>query len=105
MRAGGAVAAILMITTMLIGCGGGTGDDREAVAETVFAYIDDVLEGYGDAACEWLTRPQARAVLKGARFKLPELKATSCADALSKVGRRLAPEVRESLRYAVVTNV
>ncbi len=99
-------AIVLVTALLLMGCGSSRNEDEEeAVAKTVFSYIHAVVGGDGQAACESLTRPQARTALKGARVKFPELKARSCADALSKVGERLAPDVATALLAAPLMNI
>lgn len=109
MRSGqaAAVAAILGLGLLLSGCGGGVTaeNEEEEVARTVFVYIHAVVGGNGRLACRTLTREQARAVVAGARARLPEIDARSCADAMSKVGRRLAPPVASALLAAPLINI
>ena len=86
------VGAVFLATMLLLGCGS-SANEEEAVAGTIFAYIEAVVRGEGRLACDWLTRPQQRAVLQGATTKFPGLHARSCADAFSKFAKRLGPDV------------
>lgn len=102
----GARAVILLlplIALALAGCGRSTvttttyvdrGNVREDIAIAIIDYVYAFAAADGKRACNSLTPDQQRAVLRGAHVKLPFLHAQSCADALTKVGRRLARPVR-----------
>ncbi len=98
-----AVALLTVGLPTLAGCGGD--GDEAAVANTVETYLSALAKGDGQEACDQLTGSQARKVLEGFVVQLPELQATSCADALSKLSGSLGGEEKGGLEDAEATNV
>jgi len=97
-----AVSAILVALT-LSACGGGS-DDSGEVSDTVTSYLSALADGDGQKACDQLSSSEAAQIFQEATTVLPELRATGCADALSKLSESLGGE-RKALESVEVTNV
>jgi hypothetical protein len=97
--AGAACAACLFAT----GCGGQSDADR--IQQTVKTYLSALADGDGAKACDQLTGDQTRAVVDHAITSLPELQASGCADALTKLSGSLGADEKQTLRDAKVTQV
>jgi hypothetical protein len=101
----GALALLLGAALSLSACGGGGGgDDSSEVSDTITTYLSAIASGDGDEACEQLTSSEAAKVFQEATSALPELRATGCADALTKLSESIGGE-RKVLESAEVTDV
>ena len=108
MRKGAAVAvacvAVVLVSVFFISACGSS-SDKDEIAQTVQMYLAALANGDGAKACDQLTGQQARAVFEGMVLQLPELRATSCADALSKLSGSLGADEKAALGGAETTNV
>lgn len=96
-------AALLILLLFVAGCGGESEED--AVKKTLTTYLTALANGDGSEACDQTTGEQARAIFQDSLYRLPELRATSCADALSKLSGSLGADEKETIEDAEVTNV
>jgi hypothetical protein len=97
------VAAAVIVALIITGCG--DSGDEQKVADTVQTYLSALAEGDGAEACNQLTGEEAGRVFEEEATMLPELGASSCADALSKLGETLGGEGKQTLERAETTNV
>jgi hypothetical protein len=97
------VVAAMIVAVVLAGCGGS--DDEQKISDTVQTYLSALAEGDGAEACDQLTGEEAGRVFEEEATMLPELRVSSCADALSKLGDTLGGEGRQTLEGAETTNV
>lgn len=97
------IVTLVVGSLVLPGCGGGS--EEGAVGETIETYLSALARGDGQEACDQLTGSQARTMFEGAVVQLPELQATSCADALSKLSGSLGGEEKAALEDAEATNI
>lgn len=102
-RRGWMLAAVLVVLAGAVGCGGSS--DEEGVEDAVGTYLTSLATADGATACDQLTGPQARLMFEEALLQLPELQATSCADALTKLSGSLGAEEKDALESADVINV
>ena len=102
-RATALLSVVVLAAFGFSGCG--EASDQDKVKETMSAYLDALASGDGTLACDQLTGPQARLMFEDAVVQLPELQATSCADALSKMADSLGAEERAALEVADVVNI
>lgn len=72
---------------------------------TLRSYLHALAEGDGAAACRQLTGDEARKALTYVVVQLPELGATSCTDALTKLSGSLGGNEIATLRDAKVDQV
>lgn len=92
------VLAVLVVFSVLAGCGGGKSTEDE-VKDVVTGFFDDVADGDGAEACAKLT---AAAVdqLNRAAFLLQA--PGSCREAVEAVNRQLSGDDKKALRSAEV---
>lgn len=99
------LAAIVgVVVALAAGCGG-SGSDEAEVEGTVRAYLQAFAAGNGEEACSQLTGAQARSLFAEAVILLPELRITSCSDAVQKLAGSLGGPEREALDGAQIDAV
>jgi hypothetical protein len=84
----------------LPGCGGG--NNKSAAEKTVKDYLGSLADGDGEQACEKLTGDAKRQAVDYVASNVPELNATSCADALAKLSEQLGGDEASALKDAAV---
>ncbi|MGE0065841.1 MAG: hypothetical protein AB7L91_17190 [Dehalococcoidia bacterium] len=99
------LAALLIAAALLAGCGTSEGSDSSQVEGTVLGYLTDLAEGDGQGACDRLSGEEARRLLDEVLRKIPELRATSCVDAIDKLSDSLGGEERKILEEARIDRV
>lgn len=99
------LAALLIAAALLAGCGTSEGSDSSQVEGTVLGYLTDLAEGDGQGACGRLSGEEARKLLEEVLRSVPELRATSCVDAIDKLSGGLGGEERKILEEARIDKV
>jgi len=102
-RATALLSVVVLAALGISACG--EASDEDGVTETMSTYLSALASGDGTQACEQLTGPQARLMFEDALVQLPELQATSCADALSKMAGSLGADEKAALEDADVVNI
>lgn len=97
------ICGVLLIVAMFLAACGMAGDE-EQVSDTLKTYLSAVANGDGEKACDQLTGEEAGYIFAEAAYYLPELRAKSCADALSGLSASLGGE-RSKIEEAEVVYV
>jgi hypothetical protein len=91
-----ALAAVLVTSLVLLGCGGGGGDEQ-AVKNTVTQFMSALARGDGAKACGLATtQAQQRLTAQGAQA------GGSCPQIISAISKRLPPQIKQGLETAKV---
>jgi hypothetical protein len=92
-----ALAAVLITSVALLGCGGSGGGDEQAVKTTVTQFMAALANGDGAKACSLATaQAQQRLTAQGAQA------GTSCPAIISAISKRLPPQIKQGLQTAKV---
>jgi hypothetical protein len=99
------IALIILAALLAAGCGGSADSDEAGVEDTITSYLSSIASGDGGTACEQLSGFEARSIFEEALIVLPELRATSCADALTELSGSLGGPEKDALEAAEVEQV
>jgi hypothetical protein len=99
------LAGLLIVAALLAGCGASGTSDSNQVEDTVLGYLGDLADGDGQGACDRLSGEEARRLLEEVLRSVPELRATSCVDAIDKLAGSLGGEERKILEEAEIDRV
>ena len=91
------LAAVLVTSLVLLGCGGGGGGDEQAVKNTVTQFMSSLAKGDGAKACSLATaQAQQRLTAQGSGA------GGSCPAIITAISKRLPPQIKQGLETAKV---
>jgi hypothetical protein len=99
------IAGLLCLMLSVAGCGSSAGSDTEKVEDAVLGYLTDFADGDGRDACTQLSGHEAILIFEEAVTEFPQLHASSCSDALTKLSGDLGGEEVEALEAAEIDHV